>query len=89
MTHTITLDVDDAATLTDLAAAYPGITLHLAHLAVFRLGLALATGEPTLLAGELATIGEERRERRRQARPAKNEGAAASDSGGQEGGSNG
>lgn len=73
MTHTITLDTDDAAALAGLAAAYPGITLHLAHLAVFRLGLARAKGEPKLLAGVLAAIGEKRRERRRLARPVSRE----------------
>lgn len=85
MTHTITLDTIDAAALAALAVAFPGITLHLAHLAVFRLGLARATSEPTLLAGELVTISEERRERRRLARPARSEARVS----GREGGSNG
>lgn len=81
MTHTITLDVDDSDALTALAVAYPGITLHLAHLAVFRLGLRLAVNDPTLLADELATIGEVRRERRRHGRLAKSEAAITVDRG--------
>jgi hypothetical protein len=82
MTHTITLDIDDANALTDLASAYPGATLHLTHLAVFRLGLRQAGGNAGLLGAELAAIGEERRERRRRARDAKNDMV-----GGEEGGS--
>jgi hypothetical protein len=73
MTHTITLDVPDADALTDLASAHPGVTLHLTHLAVFRLGLRQASSNPSLLAVELAAIGQERRERRRRARDAKTE----------------
>lgn len=72
MTHTITLDAADANALNELASAYPGITLHLAHLAVFKLGLRAANDNASLLADELATIGELRRERRRAARHAKN-----------------
>jgi len=84
MTNTITLAEADANALTELAAAYPGITPHLAHLAVFRMGLRVATADPTLLAGELAAINEERCERRRHARLAKNDGAGTA-----QGGSNG
>ena len=89
MTNTITLDIDDGNALKELAAAYPGVTLHLAHLAVFRIGLTLAVGDPALLAGELASIGEERRERRRHGRIARIDGVAAVDDDGREGGCNG
>jgi len=87
MTHTITLDPDDGDALSELAAAYPGITLHLAHFAVFRLGLRAASGDHTLLADELTAISEERRERRRRARTGKN-GSALADENGRDGANN-
>jgi hypothetical protein len=83
ITHSIALSNDEVDRLSELVAVYPGVSMHLAHLAVFRAGLQLVGAEPALLAAELASIGESRRERRRQARNAKKDSHAA------EGGSNG
>lgn len=83
ITHSIALSSDEIDRLSQLVAAYPGVSMHLAHLAVLRTGLRLVGAEPALLAAELTSIGESRRERRRQARNAKKDGHAAT------GGSNG
>lgn len=71
ITHSIALSTEEADALTHLVAAYPGVSMHLAHLALFRIGLQFARHDHGLLAAELAAIGEDRRERRLQARTAK------------------
>jgi hypothetical protein len=70
-THSIALSTEEVDGLSHLMAAYPGVSMHLAHLAVFRIGLQFARHDHRLLAAELAAIGEVRRERRLQARTAK------------------
>jgi hypothetical protein len=84
--QSIALEARDVTALTSLTTTHPGVSMHLVHLAVFRLGLGFAAGDPTMLAEELAAISAERRERRRQARTTKIHGTVAGQAG-QNGGS--
>jgi len=58
----------EATSLEDLAARYPGASLHLIHLAVLRVGIGAALEDREVLGAELTCILEERRVRRQTTR---------------------
>lgn len=66
--RSVALDPDDADALQRATSFFPGVSPHLAHLAVLRLGLQLVEETPALLGAELRLIGERRRERARDRR---------------------
>jgi hypothetical protein len=66
--RSVALDADDANALQRATAFFPGVSPHLAHLALLRLGLQLAQKTPALLGAELRLIGDRRRERARDRR---------------------
>ena len=58
----------EATSLEDLAAQYPGASLHVIHLAVLRVGIRAALQDRAVVDVELARIHEERRARRQNTR---------------------
>jgi hypothetical protein len=58
----------EATSMEDLAAQYPGASLHVIHLAVLRVGIGAALQDRKVVEAELARIQDERRVRRQNAR---------------------
>ena len=64
-THSIALERQEVTAVEHLAATHPGVSVHLVLIAVVRLGLRLASGDPSALTTELTAIQQTRRDRRR------------------------
>jgi hypothetical protein len=79
--RSVSLDLDDVDALRRATSAFPGISQHLAHLAVLRLGLNVAHTTPALLGAELRSIADQRSRRAKE----KRRGSLASIKGGNRG----
>ena len=64
-THALSLEVLDIDNLEALTRPHPGITDHMALIALVRIGIQQASQRPELLAHELSAIQLARRERRK------------------------
>lgn len=69
-TYCVTLNPTDADSLKAAGSSRPGVSTHMLHLAMFRLGARVCRHEPEALDEELAAISTERRARRRNERGA-------------------
>lgn len=67
-THSVGLSPSEAASLGDLASQFPGVSLHLIHLSVLRIGIRTALHDRAAVEAELARIQSERRARRQGSR---------------------